>query len=644
MNAAITPADLKTEPKPSRWRGLREHLGWVLSLFLVGLGAKLWLIGRSGTTLPFWDAWDAEAVWTYIPWFEGHLSLPDLFHPLNEHRLFFTHLYCLALLLLNGQWDNQLQMAANAIIHSGTVAGLGWSMARLMGRKVWPFIWPPLALALALPFAWENTLGGGLYTQFYFLLVFSLLMIWFMLLYPPWSVGWWVGVLAGVSVLFTAASGFLAGGAVGGLTALELLKRPRTWRKHLPTFAVCGLIGIAGLLLKADVPHHKALQAHSPAEFLIALGNNLAWPWIVVPPYAAVNLFPLALLGWIYLTSKEEQLNAEKVTLGIGAWVLLQSMAAAYARGAGGGLPFWRYMDTSSFIMITGCFSLVLLLTRYRQRLWFGTGRLWLWRVGAAGWALVCVAGLWLLCDRALRLDIPEREFFQRMQLKTTREFLATDDVNVILHKPRNYRLRPDSAQIEAELLRNPIILQILPACVRKPLNVIPDEAATHGFTLHGCMPPARNQPVEPWWGSCAGTGSQAPSVFESKPVQKSSFPFLQFPVAGYLGEPGVSMSITNSPSGKAEAVRPSRLAENRWVDAIVPAPAGEFKITARAESEAKWLAFKEPRELGRLSVWTVRMVAAWKYFVIVGIACLCLSLALHREKSGLGTGVIPPD
>jgi hypothetical protein len=301
-------------------------------------------------------------------------------------------------------------------------------------------------------------------------------------------------------------------------------------------------------------------------------------------------------------------------------------------------------MDTSSFIMITGCFSLVLLLTRYRQRLWFGTGRLWLWRVGAAGWALVCVAGLWLLCDRALRLDIPEREFFQRMQLKTTREFLATDDVNVILHKPRNYRLRPDSAQIEAELLRNPIILQILPACVRKPLNVIPDEAATHGFTLHGCMPPARNQPVEPWWGSCAGTGSQAPSVFESKPVQKSSFPFLQFPVAGYLGEPGVSMSITNSPSGKAEAVRPSRLAENRWVDAIVPAPAGEFKITARAESEAKWLAFKEPRELGRLSVWTVRMVAAWKYFVIVGIACLCLSLALHREKSGLGTGVIPPD
>jgi hypothetical protein len=636
MNA--TTADQPgTESKAPRDRAWRDHLGWALSLFLVGLGAKLWLIGRSGTALPFWDAWDAEAVWAYIPYFEGHLSLRDLFHPLNEHRLFFTRLYCLALLLLNGEWDNQLQMVANAIIHSGTLAGLGWSMARLMGRKVWPIIWPPLALALMLPFAWENTLGGGLYTQFYFLLTLSLVAIWFMGLNRPLSIRWWAGVAAAIGTLFTAGSGFLVVGAVSGLAILEILKLPRAWRMHFPTFAISFLISIAGLLLKVEVPHHKALQAHSPMEFLIALANNLAWPWIVVPPYAAINMFPLILLAWMYLTSREEHLCAEKVTLGIGGWVLLQCMAAAYARGAGGGLPFWRYMDTSSFIMITGVFSMVLLLTRYRRRLWLGANRFWLWRAGAAGWAVVCAAGLWLLCSRALSLDIPEREFFERMQLKTTREFLATDDIKVIADRPRTYRLRPDSAQIEADLLRNPIIQKILPACVRKPLTVIPDDRATHGFTLRACIPAERNQANDPWWGSCDGVTNAGPRVFESQPVAKSSFPFLEIPLAGYPGLGGTVVTLQETSAGgsaKPEEIRPRNIPEAHWIDAVIPAPAGEFKIAAQAESDGKWVAFKEPRELGRLSYWSMRIVAAWKAVVIAGVVCLFLSILTMRRKS----------
>jgi hypothetical protein len=635
MNAT-TAARPGTEPKPPRDRGWRDHLGWALSLFLVGLGAKLWLIGRSGTILPFWDAWDVEAVWLYIPYFEGNLSLRNLLHHHNEHRMFFTNLYCLALLLLNGQWDNQLQMVANAMIHSGTLAGLGWSMARLTGRKAWPFIWPPLALALVLPFAWENTLGGGLYTQFYFLLTLSLVAIWFMGLSPPLSIRWWAGVLAVVGTLLTAGSGFLVVGAIAGLAILEILKQPRAWKKHVPTFAISFLIGIAGMMLKVEIPVHKVLQAHTPMEFLIALANNLAWPWIVVPPYAAVNLFPLFLLSWMYLTSKDERQCAEKATLGIGGWMLLQCMAAAYARGAGGGLPFWRYMDTSSFIMITGTFSMVLLLTRHRERLWCGATHPWIWRAAAAAWVLVCAVGLWLLCSRALSLDIPEREFFQRMQLETTRAFLATDDLKVIADRPRTYRLRPDNAQIEADLLRNPIIQKILPACVRKPLTIVPDDRATHGFALNTCMPVERNATNEPWWGSCDGTGKGGPRVFESMPVAKSPFPFLEIPVAGYPGQGGtvITLEASRVDSGTSENVRPRKIPEAHWVDAIVPAPPGDFKIAAKAESDAKWLAFKEPRELGRLSYWSMRIVAAWKGIVIAGIVCLGISAVTMRRKS----------
>ncbi|HOS75955.1 MAG TPA: hypothetical protein PKW12_11915, partial [Verrucomicrobiota bacterium] len=124
---------------------------WAASLFLAGLGARLWLIDRFGTALPFWDQWE-EARVVYVPFLAGKLSLTDLFSAHNEHRILFTRLYGLALLLLNGQWDGRLQMVGNALIHSATLAGLGGLMFRWLERKYWVWVWLPLALVLALPF------------------------------------------------------------------------------------------------------------------------------------------------------------------------------------------------------------------------------------------------------------------------------------------------------------------------------------------------------------------------------------------------------------------------------------------------------------------------------------------------------------
>ncbi len=126
---------LATWPRYSDWL-------WVLSIFLVGLGARLGLIERFGTPLPFWDQWDEVRV-VFVPYFQGKLSLPALFSPHNEHRILFTRLYDLALLLLNGQWDNLVQMTANAFIYTAVVAGFGWQMARLIGRQFWPMIGTP---------------------------------------------------------------------------------------------------------------------------------------------------------------------------------------------------------------------------------------------------------------------------------------------------------------------------------------------------------------------------------------------------------------------------------------------------------------------------------------------------------------------
>src|SRR5580704_8303524 len=102
-------------PLTRRWKFpigqyLRGHAGWILSIFLIGLGAKFLLILKSNGPLPYYDQWDGEAIDLYVPYYEHALSFMDLFKAHNEHRIFFTRVYDLILLLLNGQWDSQLQM------------------------------------------------------------------------------------------------------------------------------------------------------------------------------------------------------------------------------------------------------------------------------------------------------------------------------------------------------------------------------------------------------------------------------------------------------------------------------------------------------------------------------------------------------
>jgi hypothetical protein len=624
----ITEAPAKVTRAPTRsrlsgfGRSLRGHWGWIVSLFLVTLGAKLWLIHRSGTPLPFLDQWDGEAISLYFPFLQHHLSLADLFQAHSEHRIVFTRLCDLALLLLNGQWDNQLQMVVNAFIHSAAIAGFGWLMARLMGRQCWPWIWLPLALALVLPFAWENTLSG-FQSQFYFLLIASGVTIWGLGLNEPWSRGWRLGGYVAVAALFTVAAGFLAAVAVVGLTILDCLKQRSNWRRHLPTWGVCVVITVAGLLLKPDVARHHVLQAHSVGEFSSALGKNLAWPWVLVPQLAPFNLFPLVLLGWIYIRSGEKALPAERMILGIGIWVTLQSLAAAYARGYDGNPPGWRYMDSCSFIMIAGCLSTVLLLTRYRQRLWFPH----LWHAGFAIWSLSCLAGLCWLTHHVWKISIPQSEQNHRLQLENARTFMATDDPHAFSDKPPAEIPFPYVEQL-VWAMRTPDIRGILPACVREPLRVIPSEAGDASFIPNGCLLAQADPPTEHCWGSYSASGSGARGSFVSTPVPPASLPYLEIPVAGDLGEPGLSLELLELNTGRTTQVRPTQVAGEHWCNAYVRAPAGPFQIVARDTSETRWLAFKAPREMGGLSYRAMQVVAGWPYVLGVGLACLAWSLA----------------
>jgi hypothetical protein len=594
---------------------------WALSLFFLGMAMKLAMMHQCVNSLPYFDQWEAEAEAIYVPYYEHVLQISDFFTPQNEHRVVLTHLYDFVLLLLNRQWDSQLQMVVNAAIHCATVAGFAWVMAVLMGRRYWPVIWPVAALAIMSPFGWENALWG-FQSQFYFLLLFSLLTIW-LLGSEPYSRRWRWGIVAGACALLAMASGLLAAVAVGAVLVFEILKNPSQLRRHLPTLAVCAALAVAGLFFE-NRDFRELNMAHSLHDFFSCLGNNLSWPTGLRPWMAPLNLFPLLLLAWFYFRSPEKDQPVERMILGIGVWTILQSLATAIMRGAGGLPPAFRYMDTLCFLFIANILSVALLIGKYRHKLPFPP----VWYVAFVLWLIPCVTSLWTLNERAWKVVIPFWAGYQQKRVELARAFLASNDELVFtasreIDRPWNF------VPGLVFLLRTKDIPPILPACARYPLKVTSKDNAPSVFVPHGSKLNKADPPTEFCLGSYSTNGAAATGTFESAPMT-SSLPYLEIAVAGNLGRPGLSLQLVGLDSGKVIDVKPPREPAGEWVNVDVKAPAGKFKLVARDDSATGWFAFKEPREMGRLSFWAQEIVDAARYFFAGGFVCLAAALGLY--------------
>ena len=103
-----------------------------LGLFLLVFGAKLAVIDRYGSDMPFWDQWSKEGELLYVPWFDHGQLWHSLFLPHSEHRMAPTLALNLALVAAGGQWDAR---AVRGQRHAGRgdrrgALGLGEAEAR----------------------------------------------------------------------------------------------------------------------------------------------------------------------------------------------------------------------------------------------------------------------------------------------------------------------------------------------------------------------------------------------------------------------------------------------------------------------------------------------------------------------------------
>jgi hypothetical protein len=435
---------------------------WLAALFLVVLGAKLWLVQLYGSPLPLWDQW-YEAERFFRPWVEGQLTWKAFFAAHNEHRIFFTRLLDLGVIWLNGRWEPLLQMTVNAFLHAAFVCGLAFCLWNFLGRKNGWLICLLLAPFFALPYAGENTIWA-FNSQLYLLDLASLATLAGLGFGKPGGGSWWLGLAAAVMGLFTMASGLLAPMAVGGLTMLRAIKQRRLEKGNLITLGACLAVVGLGLALNVTMEDDRRLRAQTLMQFVSALVRNLTWPFFDTPEMVCLISLPLALVAALYLRSNFQEPRAAEFILTFGLWGVLQSAGLAYGRANyGEAIPASRYLDTLNVFVIASLFASVLLAQFWLRGAFSMKFTLFL----PLAFSAVIFFGLCRISQIVVNdLLIPTR-VMNLVAEERVETFMATGDERDLVEPPT---IRP-SPEVALGVLRNPKLQAILPAICLPPAD-----------------------------------------------------------------------------------------------------------------------------------------------------------------------------
>jgi len=595
------------------------RLGLIACLFAFVLGARWAVVDRFGMDLPEWDQWDAEGIHLLAPWYQGHFTLEELFRPHNEHRVVLTKLVNLGLTAANGQWDQRLECAVNSAMAALIAAAFfAWGSA-FLGRRWHAPLFLLLAALYGLPFASENIINGFHSQQ---LLLVGLSFGAIAGIAAGKDSGYrWLGLACMALAMLTMASGFFAAATVLGALLFMAIRRERTWRSVLPFLAAATILVAAGCLTRVSVPYHESTKAHTLSEFVSTFVQCAEWPaagvnngWLAVPLW-----LPWCWLVWRVFRRSGSSARGSAISLSsLGAWVLLQLLATAYARGAGGNPPPSRYVDT----LIVGAIVNALALG-------------WLFACGGLGragkracvaialpWLATFAAGATVQLRSVFKDQLPESKRVRHYCIENVRNYMATGDEAYLDHEEIPY---PDKGSFLARL-RTPPLRDLLPASVRDPLLLTSsrdggfvrldsrhkqgarpprDDGSATGLPP-GCPPPSNAV----FWSSFGRGRQSGAGEWDSLSLPPPRAGWLKFEVAGHPDEKGSEIEIRDAATGRILAsVVPDRTPGNSWRSAYVRSPTRPFTVVANDANPKAWVAFSQPVEMGTLSHFAWRCV-----------------------------------
>ena len=622
----------------------------LLSLFLLVAGTRFWMVQTYTRSGPFMDTWDLLSDFV-IPRLSGKIHLADWFAAHNEHRIVTTRLLLAGLFHLNKQWDPQLNEAADALIWSLFAVAMAAVLLRFFPLRLrWPVLLA-VAVYFVAPFGWESTLTD-FSSQNYFNILFSVVALWGLSRRENGDLPWWLGLGAAVLACLSAGSGMLASLVVVAVRTLRAL-RERAWptRGGWITLASCALIVVGDLVTR---PHPA--EPLSPPTLLgqwLAFCHFMAWPYFAQPALAAWMLAPTALLLACYLgrrssswgrAGKEQQLV--ELLLAAELWVSLQSAAMAHFRGVVVAILPSRYTDYLAVGTLASFLAWLLIGTAVTSRPYW---RLAIWSA-AALWTVVVFRGLWAESQACYAGALPSYLASAETIEANLRGYVWTHDYSRFLAGKSPMEIGFTRNDSVAATLDNPVLRPYLPAGIRAPVALQPDQpGASSAFSPGGFDPRTGELAFARTWGSFqAEEGAAAQGNWLATLDTSPELPYLRFHFAGNLGEKGVELVLRDRASGRRATVVPVRVPGNRWYGDTIGKPGSHVVIEASDHSPTRWFAFDEPVEIGAWSYWSGYVLRHAEYLVLAGalgflvLAGWSITLALPatsvEESSAPGT------
>jgi len=589
------------------------RLFFVAALFLAIWGAKLIVIDRFGSDLPYWDQWIREGEMTYAPWFDRGELWQNLFTPHVEHRIVPTLVLNFGLLLIGGQWDARVQCVANAALHAAIAATLfGWALYRL--RPYWAAATGiTLAVVTALPLSPDNIIRG-FQSVYFFTIAFSFLAMGGLLRPRAFSLAWWGGLLAGLIALVSLGSGFLCAVPILAIGGLRWVFRLGPRRDAIATLLAALLLLALGWYGRVMAPSHAPLQAHSLEEFLLFYLRCLAWPRPEWPWLAGLFWAPwLVLLVQRWRTRQTPDLAADFI-LATGCWVHLQAAAGAYARGTGGLPPTNRYGDLFTIGLALSCCAFGLLAARRPRRWLIPANVLWLLVLTASAvWAVKAVQWPLLKAHRIQSLTYE----------RNVGAFMLTGDYETFAVNEQPFPI----TELLGKILRRPSIRRVLPASVRVPV-------AVPGFddTLPAGAPPLPYRHLRLVHGA---------DEWRSTPLV-SSPGWWKFETLGVLAAPGATFELVALADRRVLGAAAPLVADGKsWRTVYLPAPGEPATLVVRTGTGTDWFAFTQPVKVTSLGYRTEQFTRQGYTVIGLGILVLVLGLVLARPH-GKGLSQTP--
>ena len=310
------------------------------SAFLILLGTRAALISYAGSPTPFLDEWEADGARLLEPYIQGKLTIPDLFIPINEHRIVFTKLLVLLIFNVSGYWDVVLQMIVNSVLDSATVVAIAYALSRVLrgGLAVAAIVLS--TLINAAPFGYDNAVLG-FNTHFYLLLTFSFGALWCLIDSPAWSWRWGAGVLCAFGSALCLASGNLTFAAAGAAQLVQMACGRRAGVREALGIAVLVLVTFMLMATIPHVPEAEGAKAHSFGQFLSAFVGLASWP--AHTALGLVLILPTALFLSRTLADRPTLSDPRWFNVAMFGWVVSQMLALAVGRAQ---LPLQnRYFD-----------------------------------------------------------------------------------------------------------------------------------------------------------------------------------------------------------------------------------------------------------------------------------------------------------